>query len=417
MKKLYEKVEERILYGKTGKGDEQNFKRKWRVRVAKKELKERFGQFYIRRVAAYTLLILIAVVALIVVEATGTTHVFTSIYNDIKSSIDAAIAAIAGLLATVAAIVPSFKLAFASRQESSMSRGDVIFNKALTVKDHLGFLESVKRDLQDLFNYLREFEEAMETKTEKYTNKTKITTITKTKIVIVPIVDDLDRCITDGRNVKVLEAMQLILSVPGAPILSFLAVDSRVVVASIEEHYEKVFNKTNISGYEYLDKIVQLPFALPEPQSDKVKQLVSKTLEGDAASPKQLAQRLMAFSTRGLKMLKQNDVSKQVLTFNVSPTKNEPEGAKVDLAPLVLAIKDVIEELRGTDSKKAPQHDALEQPAAAPSVVPAAAPAAAPLEALKRAFSIEDSQGKDVNKIKNRRSRLCVRPQGSLVHL
>ena len=51
-----------------------------------------------------------------------------------------------------------------------------------------------------------------------------ITTTIKTKIVIVPIVDDLDRCITDGRNVKVLEAMQLILSVPGAPILSFLAV-------------------------------------------------------------------------------------------------------------------------------------------------------------------------------------------------
>ena len=50
---------------------------------------------------------------------------------------------------------------------------------------------------------------------------------------------------------------------------------SRIVVASIEEHYEKVFDQTNISGFEYLDKIVQIPFALPEPPPDKVKLLVS----------------------------------------------------------------------------------------------------------------------------------------------
>ena len=336
---MYAKVEERIAYGRTGKWNEQDFKRKWRVRRAKKELEERFGLFYIRRVAVYTLVLILALIALVVVEATGTTHVFTAIYSSIRSSIDAAIGAIAGLLAAVAAIVPSFKLAFVSNQESSMSRGDVIFKKASTFRDKLGFLESVKRDLQELFDFLREFEEDIKTKTTQVTvDKTTITT-TKVKIVIVPIIDDLDRCIKDGRNVKVLEAMQLILSVPGAPILSFLAVDSRIVVASIEEHYEKVFAKTNISGFEYLDKIVQIPFALPEPPPDKVKQLMSKTLEGNAASPEQVAQRLRAFSTRGLKILKQNG-SKQVMVFKVAPTRENPEGATVNLASLLMAIED-----------------------------------------------------------------------------
>ena len=73
------------------------------------------------------MVVILAVIALIVLEATGTTHVFTTIYSSIKSSIDAAVGAIAGLLAAVAAIVPSFKLAFASNKESNVSRGDVIF--------------------------------------------------------------------------------------------------------------------------------------------------------------------------------------------------------------------------------------------------------------------------------------------------
>ena len=77
------------------------------------------------------------------------------------------------------------------------------------------------------------------------------------------------------------------------------------------------------------------PFLRPQPlaealvavlkRADKVKQLVSKTLEGDAASPKQVAQRLRAFSARGLKILKQNDGSKRVMTFKVAPTRGDPE--------------------------------------------------------------------------------------------
>ena len=319
---VYAKVEQRIAYGKqdTRKADGHGFKRKWRVECAKKKLVERFGQSYMRRVAAYTVVLMLALLVLIVLEVTGYAHAFTAIYSSIVSSIDAAIGVVAGLLATVAAIVPSFRLAFASNQESSVSRGEVIFNKASTVKDQLGFLESVKRDLQELFDYLREFEK-----------------LVGARIIIVPIVDDLDRCITDGRNVKVLEAMQLILSVPGAPIISFLAVDSRIVVASIEEHYAKVFAETNISGYEFLDKIVQIPFALPEPPLDKLKRMMSKTLEGDAASPAQVAHRLSVFSTRVSQILKQAE-SKRV-TFKVASTRENPDGAEVKLAPLVLAIE------------------------------------------------------------------------------
>ena len=328
------KTEERIAAGKRKVGNvegkrfnttDKDFKREWRVRRAKKELIERFTLPYIRKVIAYAVVFSLALVVLIVIEATGYTEIIINFHASVLSSFEAVIAVITGLVGAVAAIVPSFKIAFASNKESTVSQGDSIFKEASKIKDKLGFLAKVKEELQELFNYLRDFEEEV-----------------GTKIVLVPIIDDLDRCITDGRNVKVLEAMQLILSVPGAPILSFLAVDSRIVVASIEDHYEKVFAKSNISGHEYLDKIVQLPFALPEPPPEKVERMMSKSLEGDAASPAQVAQRLKVFGTHGRQILQQ---SKNRVTITVFQTKTSTTEV-LPLEPLVVAIETTEEAIK-----------------------------------------------------------------------
>ena len=332
MRGVYMKTEERIAAGKRKVGNvegkrfkptDKDFKREWRVRRAKKELIERFTLPYIRKVIAYAVVFSLALVVLIVIEATGYTEIIINFHASVLSSFEAVIAVITGLVGAVAAIVPSFKIAFASNTESTVSQGDSIFKEASKVKDKLGFLAKVKEELQELFNYLRDFEEEV-----------------GTKIVLVPIIDDLDRCITDGRNVKVLEAMQLILSVPGAPILSFLAVDSRIVVASIEDHYEKVFAKSNISGHEYLDKIVQLPFALPEPPPEKVERMMSKSLEGDAASPAQVAQRLKVFGTHGRQILTENK-SRSRVTFTVvqaNPSTTEVKARLLE--PLVIVIEE-----------------------------------------------------------------------------
>lgn len=71
-------------------------------------------------------------------------------------------------------------------------------------------------------------------------------------------IDDLDRCPKDV-VVKVLEAIILLLA--EAPITCWLAIDSRVVATSIEDAYGTVFSKAGISGYEFLEKIIQLPCA------------------------------------------------------------------------------------------------------------------------------------------------------------
>jgi hypothetical protein len=91
-------------------------------------------------------------------------------------------------------------------------------------------------------------------------------------VKIVLFIDDLDRCL-EGRNVRVLEAVQLLLKTDGAPVLVVLAVDTRVVAASIEATFNKSLNihDAEISGQEYLDKIIQLPFCIPEVSPDRIK--------------------------------------------------------------------------------------------------------------------------------------------------
>jgi len=73
-------------------------------------------------------------------------------------------------------------------------------------------------------------------------------------------IDDLDQCPSKS-VVSVLEAVILLLI--DGPISVWMATDSRVVVQCIEKEKEGVFDKANINGHEFLDKIIQMPFALP----------------------------------------------------------------------------------------------------------------------------------------------------------
>ena len=181
-----------------------------------------------------------------------------------------------GAAIVIAAAVPSLRLVAQSNTMSTTSRGDAIFNEAKQVREQLGFLSHVKSELDELFEFLRDFDKE-----------------TQSKHIIVAFVDDLDRCL-GGRNVKVLEAMQLVLNIPGAPVIAFLAIDSRIVVSSIEETFGEVFRGAYISGWEYLDKIVQLPFSIPPPTPDKLKKLVTSCLESGAAKPVTVAKRVKA---------------------------------------------------------------------------------------------------------------------------
>jgi hypothetical protein len=75
-------------------------------------------------------------------------------------------------------------------------------------------------------------------------------------------IDDIDRC-THDKAVQVLNAVKLLLS-GTSKFYTFLAIDPRLVVKAIESSYKETIVKAGITGYDFIDKIVQIPFVLPK---------------------------------------------------------------------------------------------------------------------------------------------------------
>ena len=108
------------------------------------------------------------------------------------------------------------------------SRGDELFEEAKKMSgradmtESLGFMGKVKTEVEYLYDLLR---------TVQYHDKELGCT---RPLRLCVMIDDLDRCPKDA-IVKVLEAVILLLV--DAPITCWLAIDSRVVVAAIEESF------------------------------------------------------------------------------------------------------------------------------------------------------------------------------------
>lgn len=122
------------------------------------------------------------------------------------------------------------------------------------LRSKIGYMASIKRDLRVL---ARELER------------------TNTRLVL--FIDDIDRCVPE-KSVEVLEAIMLLLTEQenyvgrkrGMPIVIFLGLDARIMVKSIEDRFGEVLRKAGVTGYEYLDKIVQIPFRIPPAKDEKL---------------------------------------------------------------------------------------------------------------------------------------------------
>jgi|GEM_PF-3439183 len=92
---------------------------------------------------------------------------------------------------------------------------------------------------------------------------------------ILVIIDDLDRCEPE-KAVEVLQAIKLLLNFER--FIVCIGIDARVITRAVEKHYKDLLGPAGTSGYEYLDKIVQIPFRIPEPTSDEIKEFLDKQL-------------------------------------------------------------------------------------------------------------------------------------------
>ena len=78
---------------------------------------------------------------------------------------------------------------------------------------------------------------------------------------IVVLVDDLDRCLPENA-IRLLESIKLALSLPGFAFV--LAVSPKIVLQYLQHKYQDEFGITEFDSRNYLEKIVQIPFYLPD---------------------------------------------------------------------------------------------------------------------------------------------------------
>jgi len=103
----------------------------------------------------------------------------------------------------------------------------------------------------------------------------------ETRLII--FIDDLDR-LKPEKAVEVLQAIMLLLAYNSdLPFVIFLGIDARVVVRAIEDFYGRTLVDAGITGYEYLDKIVQIPFRIPSANQAELARYVGSLLHSTQA--------------------------------------------------------------------------------------------------------------------------------------
>jgi hypothetical protein len=95
------------------------------------------------------------------------------------------------------------------------------------------------------------------------------------KYRIVVFIDDLDRC-TPEKALKILESIKSFFDIEG--IIFVIALNYSGIDSIIKEKYG---NNPNISGYDYMEKLVQLPFHIPEWTDNDIQKFIDSIIEND----------------------------------------------------------------------------------------------------------------------------------------
>jgi hypothetical protein len=123
--------------------------------------------------------------------------------------------------------------------------------------DDLDKLSEIIGNKDDVYyQNINQFEEDFATVVESYVGK-------EGKLVI--FIDDLDRCLPENA-ITVLEALKLFIG--HAQCIFVLGMDHYIVEEGINVRYKK---KIKMTGRDYLDKIIQIPFYLPPVSYEKLK--------------------------------------------------------------------------------------------------------------------------------------------------
>lgn len=111
---------------------------------------------------------------------------------------------------------------------------------------------------------------------------------------LVFFIDDLDRCLPE-EALKVLEALKLYLNLEGC--VYFLGVDREALEHCIKHRYQDL----PLSGVDYLDKMVQLPFYLPVIDPEQMGGFVDELLPSDLKECREILVQCLGHNPRQVK--------------------------------------------------------------------------------------------------------------------
>ncbi|XP_069800136.1 NTPase KAP family P-loop domain-containing protein 1-like [Dendropsophus ebraccatus] len=129
--------------------------------------------------------------------------------------------------------------------------------KRTDMSSQLGFMSDVKKEINIITSYLQMME-----------------IYRKQEIRVIIEITKLDKCLPD-RVVEVLHAINVLLSNKDAPFICILAVDPGIITECAEK--SDLLKGMANNGYLFLNRIVTLPFSVPE-MNDKTKELFLKRI-------------------------------------------------------------------------------------------------------------------------------------------
>lgn len=181
-------------------------------------------------------------------------------------------------------------------------------------KDHLGIVSVIRKDFETLSALFLESKEE-ETKKQDEANLAREKKLKEDRKIIheqfkegkkleriVLYIDDLDRC-SDQKVLEVLQAVHLLMAFP--LFIVVVGVDKRCVNNALNyknilqyfkatglnkvEQLKDEFDIEAISPNEYLEKIFQIPFQVPEAQPDGVHRMIDHLFEGQVKEKPEVA--------------------------------------------------------------------------------------------------------------------------------
>ncbi|KAM3911978.1 NTPase KAP family P-loop domain-containing protein 1-like [Leptodactylus fuscus] len=160
----------------------------------------------------------------------------------------------AGAIRVAIVVVRNAIITQKGKVQQKMNRTDM--------SSQLGFMSDVKREVKIITRYLQLME-----------------VFQRQKIKVVLEITNLDKCMPD-KVVGVLNAMNILLSDPNAPFISILAVDPRIIIDCVESSV--LLKGMANNGYEFLNRIITLPFSIPKMDSETKLSILRGITEGKA---------------------------------------------------------------------------------------------------------------------------------------